>query len=335
MPSRTSSVTALDEAAAVGADVAGLTLWLARIGLVKHEASVIPKLVGAGVLTVEELEELKESSVAELGLPVFERQKLADALKEQAAMRRTRESDRKSKAEAERSGKEEADRKAKDANTEAAKRAKTEEHVRNTASIAKQAVLSGKALQYLKRMDNAKTGTTPQWKGVTYLDLGIPGVLVWTYFLTVGFSFVVPIFVFMKNKGSIWNWPFAMGDDNVLALAEALKANTTLKRLDINHRMLFDSGAIAVAEALKGNKSLTFLNMTCNCIGPAGMHGLADALKVNTSLKWIDLRDNLRDGGGAAKVKDAARAGCTVLVAPASPFDDCGTGCCCPVVAQV
>ena len=85
---RTSSVSALDEAAAAGADVAGLTQWLARIGLAKHESSVIPRLVSAGVLNVAELEEMRENTVAELGLPVFERQKLQDALKALVAERK-------------------------------------------------------------------------------------------------------------------------------------------------------------------------------------------------------------------------------------------------------
>ena len=96
--SRTSSVTALDEAAAVGADVAGLTLWLARIGLAKHESSVIPKLVTAGVLTVEEVEEVDANDVAELGLPKLEQQKLIKALTALA-------NERKAKADAERRAK--------------------------------------------------------------------------------------------------------------------------------------------------------------------------------------------------------------------------------------
>jgi len=74
-------MSALDEAAAAGADFAGLTQWLARIGLAKHESSVIPRLVSAGVLNVVELEEMRESTVAEVGLPAFERQKLSDAIK--------------------------------------------------------------------------------------------------------------------------------------------------------------------------------------------------------------------------------------------------------------
>ena len=105
---RTSSVTALDEAAAAGADVAGLTQWLARIGLAKHESSVIPKLVGAGVLNVDDVLKQEESDIAELGLPKFEQQQLVKALKTIAAERQTQEeSERKAKeavdrAEAER-----------------------------------------------------------------------------------------------------------------------------------------------------------------------------------------------------------------------------------------
>ena len=89
--STSSSVSAVDEAAASGTDVASLTQWLTRIGLAKHEASVIPKLASAGVLNVEELEEVEEGMVEKLGLPLFEEQKLANALRAMLAERKAEE----------------------------------------------------------------------------------------------------------------------------------------------------------------------------------------------------------------------------------------------------
>ena len=114
-----STVDPLENACKSGADVAGLTQWLARIGLANHEVSVIPKLCSAGVLKVGELEELKENSLEKLGLPFFEQQKIADALKALAAERAAKEErERRAKAQAEqieteRKAKEERERRAK------------------------------------------------------------------------------------------------------------------------------------------------------------------------------------------------------------------------------
>jgi len=77
-----------------------------------------------------------------------------------------------------------------------------------------------------------------------------------------------------------------IGDDGARALAEALKANSTLTTLDLNRacclippsvvvicyiRMIYgcldnsigDNGARALAEALKANSTLTNLDLSC------------------------------------------------------------------------
>ena len=146
---RTSSVSALDEAAAAGADVAGLTEWLARVGLAKHEASVIPKLVTTGVLTVDDVLKQEESDIAELGLPKFEQQQLVKALKAIAGERQTQaEAERKAKEAAERASKAEAERieRERREKSEAERREKEEAERKAKASAeAAEAALRAKA----------------------------------------------------------------------------------------------------------------------------------------------------------------------------------------------
>ena len=46
---------------------------------------------------------------------------------------------------------------------------------------------------------------------------------------------------------------------NVVVLADALKSNTTLTKLDLSHNRINDAGAAGLAEALKSNTKLTEL----------------------------------------------------------------------------
>jgi len=53
-------------------------------------------------------------------------------------------------------------------------------------------------------------------------------------------------------------------------LAEALKVNRTLNRLDMQSNEIGDAGAEALAEALKANNMLKTLLLPYNKIGGAG-----------------------------------------------------------------
>ncbi|CAO3568635.1 unnamed protein product [Mortierella alpina] len=76
------------------------------------------------------------------------------------------------------------------------------------------------------------------------------------------------------------------------ALAEALKANSTLTTLDLQSNSIRDDGAKALAEALKTNKTLTTLDLQSNSIGDNGAQALAEALKTNKTLTTLDLQKN-------------------------------------------
>ena len=60
-------------------------------------------------------------------------------------------------------------------------------------------------------------------------------------------------------------------------------------------------GATVLADALKYNNTLTRLNLCLNGIGDAGAESLAEALKTNTALTELDLEEtDIGDAGATA-----------------------------------
>ncbi|RUS30588.1 LOW QUALITY PROTEIN: hypothetical protein BC938DRAFT_479210, partial [Jimgerdemannia flammicorona] len=107
-----------------------------------------------------------------------------------------------------------------------------------------------------------------------------------------------------------------VGDSGAIALANALKTNTGLQNLNLEHNGVGEKGAIALADALKTNTGLQNLNLYrtalrfCvrlfglpadnrartsvrppieNGVGEKGAIALADALKTNTGLQNLSL----------------------------------------------
>ena len=69
-----------------------------------------------------------------------------------------------------------------------------------------------------------------------------------------------------------------IGDEGAKALAEALKVNATVERLDLDRCGIGDDGAAAIAEALRSNTSLKYLFLQSNGIGEQGKQLLRDAV---------------------------------------------------------
>eukprot|EP01094_Clydonella_sp_ATCC50884_P017021 TRINITY_DN2893_c0_g1_i4.p2 TRINITY_DN2893_c0_g1~~TRINITY_DN2893_c0_g1_i4.p2 ORF type:complete len:131 (-),score=26.59 TRINITY_DN2893_c0_g1_i4:74-418(-) len=89
-----------------------------------------------------------------------------------------------------------------------------------------------------------------------------------------------------------------------------LRANDpSLACLDLEENNIGDGGAAHVADALRVNTSLKKLYLEGNNIGPEGAAQLADALRGNTSLKRLDLIENNIGPEGAAHLADAS-CGC-------------------------
>ncbi|XP_011269977.1 hypothetical protein CAOG_08406 [Capsaspora owczarzaki ATCC 30864] len=105
-----------------------------------------------------------------------------------------------------------------------------------------------------------------------------------------------------------------IGIAEALAIAEALKVNTTLTMLFLQVNQIGDAGAQAIAEALKENKTLAQLDLHMNQIGDVGAHAIAEALKVNTTLIQLLLDGNSISHSGVTALKAACKANCQLSI---------------------
>ena len=55
-----------------------------------------------------------------------------------------------------------------------------------------------------------------------------------------------------------------------IVIAALLKANTTVKRLDLARNQIGDAGAVALANLLRDNSCIEYLNLESNMFGEAG-----------------------------------------------------------------
>ena len=104
----------------------------------------------------------------------------------------------------------------------------------------------------------------------------------------------------------------AIDAEGAVALAKALKGNTTLTTLTLSFNLIGEEGAVALAEALKGNTTLTTLHLNGNAIGAAGAVALAEALKVNTTLTTLHLVGNAIGADGAVALVKALKVNTTL-----------------------
>ena len=103
-----------------------------------------------------------------------------------------------------------------------------------------------------------------------------------------------------------------LGKVHIASLAEAMKVNTTLTQLDLQHNNIGDAGAASLAEAMKVNTTLTQLELWANNIGAAGAASLAEAMKVNTTLTRLYLPYNNFGAAGAASLAEAIKVNTTL-----------------------
>ncbi|XP_078343653.1 uncharacterized protein LOC144629303 [Oculina patagonica] len=86
---------------------------------------------------------------------------------------------------------------------------------------------------------------------------------------------------------------------DVQSLGEALKANTTLTKLEMPSHSFGDLCAISLAGTLYVNKTLTEVDMSNNTITALGTQQLVNALMVNTTLLKLNLSLNFLHDDGA------------------------------------
>jgi len=81
-------------------------------------------------------------------------------------------------------------------------------------------------------------------------------------------------------------------DHGASALAESLKVNQKLVKLDLACNFIRDGGATALAESLRFNEGLMELHLARNEITDKGASELVEALKANKRLLKLDLQEN-------------------------------------------
>jgi len=94
-----------------------------------------------------------------------------------------------------------------------------------------------------------------------------------------------------------------MRENGVKAIANFLKSNSTLLKLELYNNAMGDQSIVHIAEAFKYNSTLTNLGLASNNIHQKGMMAIAEALLINTSIVILDLYDNVLENPEAlAKV---------------------------------
>ena len=99
-------------------------------------------------------------------------------------------------------------------------------------------------------------------------------------------------------------------DTDAILIAQLLRANTTVKRLDLARNQIGDAGACALAEMLIGNTTIEYLNLESNTFGEKAGRAFRAALGLNSTLQYLNLmynsvpnavNDDIRDTWGASR----------------------------------
>ena len=104
-----------------------------------------------------------------------------------------------------------------------------------------------------------------------------------------------------------------ISDVGAVALAQALRHNSTLKYVHLSNNSISDAGAVALAQALHHNSTLEYVHLSNNSISDAGAVALAQALHHNSTLRWLDLSNNSISDAGAVALAQALHHNSTLL----------------------
>ena len=104
------------------------------------------------------------------------------------------------------------------------------------------------------------------------------------------------------------------GDAGAAGLGEVLKCSTSLSELYLSDLNIGAAGAAGLVEGLKCNTSLSELNLSGSDIGDAGAAGLGEALKSSTSLSRLNLSHNNIGTAGAAGLGEGLKFNKSLIV---------------------
>jgi len=81
-------------------------------------------------------------------------------------------------------------------------------------------------------------------------------------------------------------------DVDAIIIAELLKGNTCVKRLDLARNQIGDAGGCALAAVLQTNTAIEYVNLESNTLGERAGAAFRNALQGNTTLQYLNLMYN-------------------------------------------
>ena len=106
-----------------------------------------------------------------------------------------------------------------------------------------------------------------------------------------------------------------IGNPSVMSLCEALKVNTTLSSLDLSGTGISDAGVLSLVEVLKTNtSSLTSLSLSEIKISHHSVKSIAEVLRVNSTLKELKFEGNNVGSDGAELIAESLKANTTLKI---------------------
>lgn len=115
-----------------------------------------------------------------------------------------------------------------------------------------------------------------------------------------------------------------IGKPGTKIIAEALESNSSLRTLDLDKNEICDEGARAIARLLANNCTIRRISLWHNPIGSRGAQFIAKALRVNAGLETLCLHDNLIDDAGAEAIAVALECNNRTLKSLGLCYNDIG-----------
>ena len=109
-------------------------------------------------------------------------------------------------------------------------------------------------------------------------------------------------------------------------LANALRSNCTVTRLNLRCRSIFSPGANEISQALHSNRTLTHINLEGNGIDDSAAENFAGALRSGCALMYLDLSANRIGDLGAVALGKALESNRTLTYLDLGYLDSPGHG---------
>ena len=126
--------------------------------------------------------------------------------------------------------------------------------------------------------------------------------------------FGVNLLGILETIGILQKLHISSNYDCILAISNILKANTTLRELNISHNAIRADGVKNISEALQLNAIVQILDVSSNSISDDGAVTISDYLKTNTTLIKLNLSGNSVTDYGTKQIAEASQLHKTLQV---------------------